>query len=145
MLWLALQMMEMMRVLKMRMLAFLKKKPEKHYLVKWCALSYEDSTWEREADIESTKISEFDERCSICPLTKKVSRPHKDLWKRLTQADTLFKNNNKLREYQFEGINWLLFNWYNKRNCILADEMGLGKTIQSITFLQKIFDHGIKG
>ena len=46
--------------------------PEKHYLVKWCALSYEDSTWEREADIESTKISEFEERCSICPLTKKV-------------------------------------------------------------------------
>lgn len=31
-----------------------------------------------------------------------------------------------------------------RRNCILADEMGLGKTIQSITFLQKIFDHGIK-
>jgi len=30
-----------------------------------------------------------------------------------------------------------------RRNCILADEMGLGKTIQSITFLQKIYDYGI--
>ena len=31
-----------------------------------------------------------------------------------------------------------------RRNCILADEMGLGKTIQSITFLQKIFDYGLE-
>lgn len=42
----------------------------------------------------------------------------------------------KLRAYQLEGVNWLLWNWYNRRSCILADEMGLGKTIQSIGFLQ---------
>jgi SNF2 family DNA or RNA helicase len=41
----------------------------------------------------------------------------------------------KLRAYQLEGVNWLLWNWYNQRSCILADEMGLGKTIQSIGFL----------
>lgn len=28
-----------------------------------------------------------------------------------------------LRSYQLEGVNWLLFNWWNKRSCILADEM----------------------
>jgi chromodomain-helicase-DNA-binding protein 7 len=33
----------------------------------------------------------------------------------------------KLRAYQLEGVNWLLWNWYNRRSCILADEMGLGK------------------
>ena len=33
----------------------------------------------------------------------------------------------RLRNYQLEGVNWLLFNWWNKRSCILADEMGLGK------------------
>ena len=33
----------------------------------------------------------------------------------------------KLRGYQLEGVNWLLWNWYNQRSCILADEMGLGK------------------
>jgi chromodomain-helicase-DNA-binding protein 7 len=32
----------------------------------------------------------------------------------------------KLRSYQLEGVNWLLFNWWNRRSCILADEMGLG-------------------
>jgi hypothetical protein len=31
----------------------------------------------------------------------------------------------RLRSYQLEGVNWLLFNWWNNRSCILADEMGL--------------------
>ncbi len=29
----------------------------------------------------------------------------------------------KLRSYQLEGVNWLIWNWWNKRSCILADEM----------------------
>ena len=33
----------------------------------------------------------------------------------------------RLRNYQLEGVNWLLWNWWNSRSCILADEMGLGK------------------
>lgn len=32
----------------------------------------------------------------------------------------------RLRDYQLEGVNWMVFNWYHRRNCILADEMGLG-------------------
>jgi hypothetical protein len=46
----------------------------------------------------------------------------------------------RLRSYQLEGVNWLLFNWWNKRSCILADEMGLGKTIQSVGFLKMLQD-----
>jgi len=44
----------------------------------------------------------------------------------------------KLRAYQLEGVNWLLWNWWNKRSCILADEMGLGKTIQTLGFLDQL-------
>ena len=29
----------------------------------------------------------------------------------------------KLRAYQLEGVNWLVWNWYNQRSCILADEV----------------------
>jgi hypothetical protein len=29
----------------------------------------------------------------------------------------------QLRGYQLEGVNWLLFNWWNRRSCILADEV----------------------
>ena len=42
------------------------------------------------------------------------------------------KNGVVLREYQIEGVNWLIFSWYQRRNCILADEMGLGKTLQGL-------------
>mmetsp|Transcript_6483 Transcript_6483/g.12211 ORF Transcript_6483/g.12211 Transcript_6483/m.12211 type:complete len:1937 (+) Transcript_6483:1878-7688(+) len=44
----------------------------------------------------------------------------------------------RLRAYQLEGVNWLLWNWWNRRSCILADEMGLGKTIQTVCFLDQL-------
>ena len=34
-----------------------------------------------------------------------------------------FKNGMRLRQYQLEGVNWLLFQWHQRRSCILADEM----------------------
>ncbi|KAG0440763.1 putative global transcription activator SNF2L1 [Dictyocoela muelleri] len=43
--------------------------------------------------------------------------------------------NGTLREYQLEGVNWLINMHLRSINCILADEMGLGKTLQTITFL----------
>lgn len=41
----------------------------------------------------------------------------------------------ELMAYQLEGLNWLYYQWFIKKNAILADEMGLGKTIQVIGFL----------
>nr|XP_030715545.1 chromodomain-helicase-DNA-binding protein 7 isoform X4 [Globicephala melas] len=118
--------------------------PVTHYLVKWCSLPYEDSTWELRQDIDQAKIEEFEKLLSREPETERVERPPADDWKK-SESSREYKNNNKLREYQLEGVNWLLFNWYNMRNCILADEMGLGKTIQSITFLYEIYLKGIHG
>ncbi|KCZ75698.1 hypothetical protein H311_03320, partial [Anncaliia algerae PRA109] len=42
---------------------------------------------------------------------------------------------HELREYQIEGVNWLINMHENNINAILADEMGLGKTLQTITLL----------
>uniref|UniRef100_A0A8C9WE42 Chromodomain helicase DNA binding protein 6 n=1 Tax=Scleropages formosus TaxID=113540 RepID=A0A8C9WE42_SCLFO len=131
---------------------FFKKKKKKtnmfcqevtHYLVKWCSLPYEESTWELQEDVDPAKIREFEDIKKI-PELKHVERPLPEQWKKLEQSRE-YRNGNQLREYQLEGMNWLLFNWYNRKNCILADEMGLGKTIQSITFLYEIFSMGIKG
>ena len=36
-----------------------------------------------------------------------------------------YKNNNRLRDYQVDGVNWLASTWYKKQGCVLADEMGL--------------------
>ena len=52
-----------------------------------------------------------------------------------------YKGGRKLFDYQQEGLNWLIYCWYNRRNCILADEMGLGKTIQAVSFLDYLYNH----
>uniref|UniRef100_A0A667YKP1 Chromodomain helicase DNA binding protein 7 n=1 Tax=Myripristis murdjan TaxID=586833 RepID=A0A667YKP1_9TELE len=114
------------------------------YLVKWCSLPYEDSTWELKADIDQSKIEEYERIAARTPNTKRVERPPTADWQK-SESSREYRNGNALREYQLEGLNWLSFNWYNKRNCILADEMGLGKTIQSITFLYEIYMKGIEG
>uniref|UniRef100_A0A8C9L9V5 Chromodomain helicase DNA binding protein 7 n=1 Tax=Pavo cristatus TaxID=9049 RepID=A0A8C9L9V5_PAVCR len=131
-------------VLYCDLIFFILTKPVTHYLVKWCSLPYEDSTWELKQDIDQAKIEEFEKLMSREPEMERVERPPADDWKK-SESSREYKNNNKLREYQLEGVNWLLFNWYNTRNCILADEMGLGKTIQSITFLYEIYLKGIHG
>uniref|UniRef100_A0A8C8GL36 Chromodomain helicase DNA binding protein 6 n=1 Tax=Oncorhynchus tshawytscha TaxID=74940 RepID=A0A8C8GL36_ONCTS len=114
-----------------------------HYLVKWCSLSYEEATWELQEDVDPVKIREFEEIKRI-PEFKFLERPQPDKWQKLDKSKD-YRNGNQLREYQLEGMNWLLFNWYNRKNCILADEMGLGKTIQSITFLFEMFSMGLRG
>uniref|UniRef100_A0A4W6DQN6 Chromodomain helicase DNA binding protein 6 n=1 Tax=Lates calcarifer TaxID=8187 RepID=A0A4W6DQN6_LATCA len=115
-----------------------------HYLVKWCSLSYEEATWELQEDLDPEKIKEFEEIQKLPSDLRHIERPPPEKWQKLEQSRD-YRNGNQLREYQLEGMNWLLFNWYNRKNCILADEMGLGKTIQSITFLYEIFNMGIRG
>lgn len=52
----------------------------------------------------------------------------------------------ELRDYQLEGLNWLVHNWCNNTNGILADEMGLGKTVQTISLLGYLtFEFNITG
>ncbi|KAA1473299.1 hypothetical protein DENSPDRAFT_866013 [Dentipellis sp. KUC8613] len=40
-----------------------------------------------------------------------------------------------LKDYQLEGVAWMVSLWENGISGILADEMGLGKTIQTIAFI----------
>eukprot|EP00601_Ochromonadales_sp_CCMP2298_P021910 CAMPEP_0173321264 /NCGR_PEP_ID=MMETSP1143-20121109/29311_1 /TAXON_ID=483371 /ORGANISM="non described non described, Strain CCMP2298" /LENGTH=703 /DNA_ID=CAMNT_0014264991 /DNA_START=1 /DNA_END=2108 /DNA_ORIENTATION=+ len=70
-----------------------------------------------------------------------------DNWKsRLPTVSKEYRAGGTLRDYQIEGLSWLLRCWYQKRSCILADEMGLGKTVQVVTFLDHLFTtEGIRG
>uniref|UniRef100_A0A4W5RV96 Chromodomain-helicase-DNA-binding protein 8 n=1 Tax=Hucho hucho TaxID=62062 RepID=A0A4W5RV96_9TELE len=118
--------------------------PVVYYLVKWCSLPYEDATWELREDVDEDKVEEFRKIQDRQPQLKRTPRPQAGAWKKLEEF-TEYKSGNVLREYQLEGVNWLLFNWYNRQNCILADEMGLGKTIQSISLLSEVFGAGVQG
>merc|ERR1719431_105602 len=55
------------------------------------------------------------------------------------QPEFLGDSNMKLRDYQLQGLNWMVHSWSKHNSVILADEMGLGKTIQSISFLNYLF------
>ena len=118
----------------------------KHYLVKWRSLPYEDCTWELEADVDPIRIKEYERWKDPPPEEERdeIERPRKSQWKPWPKSP-VFKNDNTLRPYQLEGVNWLNFSWYNNRNCLLADEMGLGKTIQSLAWVHSIYQYGIRG
>lgn len=45
------------------------------YLVKWCSLPYEESTWELKADIDQSKIEEYEHIAARTPNTKRVVSP----------------------------------------------------------------------
>lgn len=60
----------------------------------------------------------------------KLSESHreKDVEKYKHQLQEIeYKNGGQLRDYQAEGVAWIMANFVNQRSCILADEMGLGK------------------
>ena len=40
-------------------------------------------------------------------------RPRPSEWKEL-DASPVYKNDNTLREYQLEGLNWLSYSWHNR-------------------------------
>ena len=50
-------------------------------------------------------------------------------------AQPAFIKGGTMRDYQVEGLNWMLSLYARELNGILADEMGLGKTLQTISLL----------
>lgn len=100
--------------------------------------------------MDADKIDEFhkfktltDDR--IVSYTSKGRQSPLGRWKKLAESPN-FKDDNTLRSYQLEGLNWLMFCWFNKQSSILADEMGLGKTVQSTAFLYHLYrTQNIKG
>ncbi|CAD7696105.1 unnamed protein product [Ostreobium quekettii] len=46
-----------------------------------------------------------------------------------------------MRDYQMQGLNWLVHLYMNGINGILADEMGLGKTLQTISLLGYLYEY----
>jgi ATP-dependent helicase STH1/SNF2 len=47
----------------------------------------------------------------------------------------------ELKEYQLQGLQWMVSLYNNRLNGILADEMGLGKTIQTIALLCYLYEY----
>ncbi|KAJ8751171.1 hypothetical protein K2173_016352 [Erythroxylum novogranatense] len=110
------------------------------YLVKWQGLSYAEATWEKDKDIAFAQdaVDEYKAReAAMAVQGKMVDLQRKKGKASLRKLDEQpeWLRGGKLRDYQLEGLNFLVNSWRNDTNVILADEMGLGKTVQSVSML----------
>ncbi|XP_060174119.1 protein CHROMATIN REMODELING 5 isoform X2 [Lycium barbarum] len=110
------------------------------YLVKWKGLSYAEATWEKDVAIAfgQDAIDEYKAREAAIMLQGKSvdfqRKKSRGSLRKLEEQPEWLKG-GKLRDYQLEGLNFMVNSWRNDTNVILADEMGLGKTVQSVSML----------
>ncbi|RQM19766.1 hypothetical protein B5M09_010463, partial [Aphanomyces astaci] len=113
------------------------------YYVKWKALPYDECTWEQEVDVHDDAAVQLYHAFNKepPPPSSAASLKRTTAQFRPYNADNpiRFKTDlQQLRDYQVEGVNWMIFNWYNHRNSLLADEMGLGKTVQTVAYINHL-------
>lgn len=90
----------------------------------------------------------------VSMLTNNISESTKSTREAIEKSQSSGKNDRPqpklitggtLKDYQLDGLQWLVTLYENGLNGILADEMGLGKTLQCISFLSYLIENGIKG
>jgi SNF2 family DNA or RNA helicase len=118
------------------------------YLIKWTNLPYSEATWEKKVSVlelpeGEDRLKEFSNRPTLEQRRTKMVpagwRPDRSEYQNMTESP-IYKGENSLRPYQLEGVNWLVYCWTNRQSCIIADEMGLGKTVQSVAFVDLIYN-----
>ena len=116
------------------------------YLCKWQGLPYGESTWEDGGLISRFHQKKVDAYLNrqrsekIPPKSAKVNRQRPKFVPIKRQPSFLGSVEHILRDYQLDGLNWLVNSWCRGHSVILADEMGLGKTIQVISFLSYLYN-----
>ena len=109
--------------------------------VKWRGLGYSECTWEFWSEVQNeehliTQCREKEKEVEALVLKNegKSDKRTKNLDSRASAIsggalgrEDIPVRNVTLRDYQLQGINWLLFQWTQSRSCLLADEMGLGE------------------
>ena len=126
-------------------------------LTKYKGLGYEDAVWEKvPSPDDGERWEDFVKAYDDWVMGRYVKIPKSSTLKtrvdkaRATDFNQLEKKKQpsnlvggELMQYQIEGLNWLYYRWYLRKNAILSDEMGLGKTIQIIGLLATLMeDHG---
>lgn len=123
------------------------------YFCKWESLPYAEATWEDASLVQKwwpEKIAEFEnrEQSKRTPSRHCKAVKYRPKFMQLKDQPEFFGADKGLllRDYQMDGLNWLILSWCKDKSVILADEMGLGKTIQTICFLSYLHNiHNVHG
>ncbi|KAL0021888.1 hypothetical protein WJX77_011593 [Trebouxia sp. C0004] len=110
------------------------------YLVKWKGLPYGECTFETPEAISEAggqdQLDQYEAREQrLLEPTRTPDMARRQFKNRALERQPDFLQAGTLRDYQLDGLNWLVYSWYQDQNCILADEMGLGKTVQCVSLL----------
>lgn len=85
-------------------------------------------------DVDNEEKKEKDEEeAKLSSATKEYLRTTHRMTEKVVQPKML--SGGTLKDYQLNGLKWLVSLYNNGLNGILADEMGLGKTIQTISLI----------
>lgn len=122
--------------------------------VKFQGLSYEEAVWEEPPDPEDEPArwkdfvlayneyiaGQYFKQAPIATMKERVDIFRSTNFEKRVelkkQPSSLI--GGEIMPYQLDGLNWLLYNFHQKKNVILADEMGLGKTIQIISLIASL-------
>ena len=105
---------------------------EEEYLVKWAGLPYSQSTWVSHCHLSKRDLDNFHQRSCLMQkryaLRSSVSVTHalRGRFDQEMPPPPFRLSSLQLRDYQLDGLRWLVYCWANRTGCILADEMGLG-------------------
>jgi hypothetical protein len=129
----------------------------RQFLIKWKNMPYTDATYEFERDLILCEVEYKDHVKAFFRRSRKPSKKEMELVLKRGEVErrrlendvfgiedeeeraaeiekyqkelqsVVYKNGGQLRDYQAEGIAWMLLNYLDNRCSILADEMGLGK------------------
>ncbi|KAJ3053588.1 hypothetical protein HK097_003915 [Rhizophlyctis rosea] len=108
-------------------------------LIKWKGCSVVETSWEEVPEEGSERWEDVKKGFEKYLKNEEIAKgwdPQKKNKKFLEYKEQPeWIQGGKLKEYQLEGVNWLLYKWHKENPPILADDMGLGKTLQIVTLI----------
>lgn len=111
------------------------------YFIKWKEMEYESSTWESLDDLHNKEAyDEFVAREKIVTHRKGLDNYHfppKSEYEVVTERP-VSKHGDVFKDFQMEGLNYLLKSWFDHQYTILGDEVRVGKLPQAVVFLDHI-------
>ncbi|KAJ0533093.1 putative DNA helicase chromatin remodeling SNF2 family [Helianthus annuus] len=95
--------------------------------------------------VDDTKNVNGEKKSDLLEGQRQYNSMIHSIQEKVTEQPSMLQG-GKLRQYQLEGLQWMLSLFNNNLNGILADEMGLGKTIQTISLIAYLMENkGVTG